>query len=150
MLAWDVPDLGHSVLAGLGHAARAPQESDQADDQPDGVGAQHVNVVLELVADDRELGQGGAQHALFECGMPGQQEAEHRDEDEQQWEQREKAVPGKQRGEVAALVVAELLDDPDGEPEPTVGLLVAVDAPQRLLHQVHAAAASFCPPAGRS
>jgi hypothetical protein len=71
-----------------------------------------VDVALELVADDRELGQGRVQHALFEGGMPGEHEAEHRDEDQQQREQGEKAVPGKQGGEVAALVVAELLGDP--------------------------------------
>jgi hypothetical protein len=40
VLAWDVPDLGHGVLAGLGHPAGAPQEYGQADDQPHGVGAQ--------------------------------------------------------------------------------------------------------------
>jgi hypothetical protein len=124
-LPGDVPDLGHGVLAGLGHPAGAPQESGQADDQSDGVGAQDVDVVLELVADGRELGQGGVQHALLKRGMAGEQEAEHRDEDEQQWEPGEKAVPGKQRGEVVAVVVAELLDDPEGEPEPTVGLLVS-------------------------
>jgi hypothetical protein len=103
-----------------------------------------VHVVLELIADDRELGQGGVQHLLLQGGLAAEQEAEGGDQDEQQGKQGEKAVPGQQGGEVAALVVAELLDHGDQEPEPAVALLVAIDAAQRPFNRVH-----HRPPPGR-
>jgi putative membrane protein len=64
------------VLAGLGDAAGAPQEPGQANDQADAVGAQRVNVVLQLIADDRELGQGGVQQPLLQGRVAAEQEAE--------------------------------------------------------------------------
>ena len=99
---------------------------------------------LELIADDRELGQGGVQHSLLQGGVAAEQEAERGDQDEQQGKQGEEAVPGQQGGEVAALVVAELLHHREQEPEPTVPLLVAVDAAERSFNRVH-----HCPPPGR-
>jgi hypothetical protein len=41
-----------------------------SDDQPDGVGVQPVDVALELVADDRELGQGWPATAGPASGEP--------------------------------------------------------------------------------
>jgi hypothetical protein len=93
--AGDVPDLGHGVLAGLGDAAGTPHEPGQADDQGDAVGPQGVDVVLELIADDRELGQGGMQYLLLQVGVAAEQEAEPGDQDQQQREQGKKAVPGQ-------------------------------------------------------
>jgi hypothetical protein len=52
--------------------------------------ARRVHVVLELVADDRELGQGGVQHPLLQGGVAAEQEAERGHQDEQQGEQGEK------------------------------------------------------------
>jgi hypothetical protein len=74
--AGDVPDLGHGVLAGLGDAAGTPDKPGQADDQGNAVGAQGVHVVLELAADDRELGQGGVQHPLLQGRVAAEQEPE--------------------------------------------------------------------------
>jgi hypothetical protein len=127
------------VLAGLGDAAGTPHEPGQADDQGDAVGAQGVHVVLELVADDRELGQGGVQHPLLQGGVAAEQETERGHEDQQQGKQGKEAVPGQQGGEIAALVVAELLDHGEQEPEPAMALLVAIDAAKRSLNRVHTA-----------
>ncbi len=77
------------------------------------------------------------QQPLLEGGVVAEQEAEHRDEDEQQREQGEEAVPGQQGGEVAALVVAELLEHGEQEAEPAVPLLVAVGAAERSFDRVH-------------
>ena len=58
-------------------------------------------------------------------------------QDQQQRQQGEEAVVGHQGGGVAALVVAELLHHREGDADPGVLLLVAVDAPQRLFGRVH-------------
>jgi hypothetical protein len=77
------------------------------------------------------------QHPLLQGGLAAEQEAEPGDQDQQQGKQGEKAVPGQQGGEVAALVVAELLDHGEHEPEPAAALLVAVDAAERSFNRVH-------------
>jgi hypothetical protein len=69
--------------------------------------------------------------------VAAEQETERGHEDQQQGKLGEKAVPGQQGGEVAALVVAELLDHGEQEPEPAVALLVAVDAAEGSFNRVH-------------
>jgi hypothetical protein len=69
--------------------------------------------------------------------VAAEQEAERGDQDQQQRKQGEEAVPGQQGGEVAALVVAELLDHSKQEPEPAMPLLVAVDAAKHSFNRVH-------------
>src|SRR5205085_4200586 len=53
------------------------------------------------------------------------------EEHQQQREQREEGVVGDQRGEVAGLVIAELLDDAVGNRRPRVRLLEPIDSPQQ-------------------
>jgi hypothetical protein len=65
VLAGDVPQLGHGVLAGLGDAAGPPQRADDPDDQADAGSVQRVDVLFQLGAEDGELGQGRVQHLLF-------------------------------------------------------------------------------------
>src|SRR5512133_367512 len=79
------------------------------------------------------------QHPLLQVGVAAEQEAKRGHQDQQQRKQGKKAVPGQQGGEVAALVVAELLDHGEREPEPAMALLVAVDAAKRSFDRVHTA-----------
>ena len=65
ILAGDVPQLGHGMLAGLGDAAGTPQQPGDPDGQAKAVGPQGVDVVFQLGAEDGELGQGRVQHLLF-------------------------------------------------------------------------------------
>ncbi len=101
-------------------------ETDDADGQRAGAAFQRVDVALELIADDRELAERGVQDAGLGLGRTFEHEAQHRDEHEQQREQRDEPVVGDQRRELAGLVVAELLDHRRGEAEPAVALLEAV------------------------
>ena len=91
-------------------------------------GMQRVHVGLDLVADDRELGERRRQDLLLEMGVAVQQIAQDGDQQEQQREQRQKAVVGQQRGEIAALVVDELVHDTEREAGGPVALLEAVEA----------------------
>jgi hypothetical protein len=72
------------------------------------------------------------QHLLFQGRVVAEEVAEQGDQDQQQGQEGEEAVVGHQGGEVAALVVAELLHHREGHAGPGVLLLIAVDAPQRL------------------
>ena len=65
----DVPDLGHRVLASLGHAAGTPEGPGDPDHQAEPVGWQRVDVLCELGAEDRELGQGRVQDPLVQGGV---------------------------------------------------------------------------------
>jgi hypothetical protein len=58
-----------------------------------------------------------------------QEVAEHGDQHQQQRQKGEEAVVGQQGGEVAALVVAELLHHREGDADPGVLLLKAVNTP---------------------
>jgi hypothetical protein len=77
------------------------------------------------------------QHLLFQGRVVAEEIAEQGDQDQQQRQQREEAVVGQQGGQVAALVVAELLDHREGDTDPGVLLLVAVDTPQQPFGRVH-------------
>jgi hypothetical protein len=125
------------VLAGLGDAAGAPQRPGDPDGQADAVGPEGVDVLFQLGAEDGELGQGRVQHLLLQGWVVAEEVAEHGDQDQQQRQEGEEAVVGEQGGEVAALVVAELLHHRERDADPGVLLLVAVDAPQRLFGRVH-------------
>jgi hypothetical protein len=114
--AGNVPDLDHGVLAGLGDAAGTPQEPDQADDQGEAVGAQGVHVVLELIADDRELGQGGVQHPLLQGGVAAEQEAEGGDQDQQQGNRAKKPFQANKVVRLPPLSSPSFLTTANGNP----------------------------------
>ena len=63
--------------------------------------------------------------------------AEQGNQDQQQGQEGKEAVVGQQGGEVATLVVAELLDHRERDADPGMLLLEAVDAPQHLFGRVH-------------
>ena len=67
-----------------------------------------------------------------------QHDAEHAEQHEQQREERGEGVVGDQRGQVARLVVTELLPDRDRHGQPGVLLLEHVYRPEYLFHSVHA------------
>ena len=126
----DIPHLVHGVLRRLCHPEAAPYQSERADEQRQAVGSQRVNVCLDLVTDDGELGECGMQHGRLEPGRVAQHVAEAGDDKEQQREHRQHAVVSHERGEAAAAIVAELLDDPERQAKEAVRLLKAVDPAQ--------------------
>jgi hypothetical protein len=75
--------------------------------------------------------------ALLQVLVVGQRVAEQGDEHQQQREQRHEPVVGQQRGVLAGLVVAVLLDHPDREAEQAVPLLEPVGGPQQPLDPLH-------------
>jgi len=82
--------------------------------------------MLELVADDRQLADGGVQHLLLQLMVPGQDVAEDRGQQEQQREQRDERVVGDQRSEIVALVVEELVEHGQRVPGRGMALLESV------------------------
>ena len=98
---------------------------------------QPVHVVLQLRADHRELAERGVEHLVLEGGVAAQHDVQHGDQHQQQREQRGETVVGDQRGQVAGLVVAELLPhrDREGQPGPVLlGLVHPVDQPLNCVH----------------
>ncbi|MGO9779969.1 MAG: hypothetical protein ACLPKE_36380 [Streptosporangiaceae bacterium] len=64
--------------------------------------------------------------------MIAQHNVHHREQDQQQREERREGIVGHQGGEVTGLVVVELLPHRDGEGQPRVPLLVTIDDLDRL------------------
>jgi hypothetical protein len=73
---------------------------------------------------------------LLRAEVVAQHEAEDGGEHQQQREQREEREVGDEGREVAALVIAELLDDGHRERQPPAFLLVGVKAPDGS-HEIH-------------
>ena len=126
------------MLTGLGDAESAPHQADDTDDKAEAVGPQPVDVLLDLDADDGELGERRVQQALLEMRVVPHHEPEGRDQQQQQGEEREEAVVRQQGGEGATPVVAVFLHYPEEEGERPVTLLVVVEGPDRPLGWVHA------------
>ncbi len=103
------------VLGRVGDAHAGEQREHDADHERGGAAGERVQ--FELVADDRNLPERAVEDLVLLAGVALQHEAEDRDEHEQQREQRDERVVGDQRGELAGLVVAELLDDRREEAE---------------------------------
>jgi hypothetical protein len=75
-----------------------------------------------------------------EVGVSAQGDSDDGGEGEQQREGGEKGVVGQERDEIAALVVAELLDHGDRERDDVVTLLPAVDPTNRTFDGIHGSA----------
>ena len=126
-VAWDRPGHVHRVLRSLPESDDAVErgqrpEHDRRRTPLDPLGP------AELVADDRELGQRGGQDLLLEVGMPLEHEPEHGGSDQQDREDGDEGVVAHHRREVAALVVEELVDDPEGIPDDPMPTLEGIDA----------------------
>jgi hypothetical protein len=87
---------------------------------------ERVDVPGDLVADDGELGQRGVEHLPLEVRAAVQPVAEERVHQQQQRKQRDDAVVGDLGGQVAALVVEELVDHRQRQAGPPVLPLVGV------------------------
>jgi hypothetical protein len=92
---------------------------------------------LELLADHRVLRQGGIQQPLLQPRIVLEHDAEHRDQHQQQREERHEGVVGNQRGEVARLLVAELLPHRDRKRQPPAVLLELVHGAESALYLAH-------------
>ena len=92
-----------------------------------GAAVQRMDVVLELRPDHREVGERGVEHAALQIGIALERVAEQRHEHEEQREDREERVIGDARGEVAALVLGELLPHRERKCQRAVALLQAVE-----------------------
>ena len=109
----------------LSDAHRAVEGTGDAHHHCDGTTGELVGLG-ELVADDRELVQGGLQHLLLQHGMAGQHDAEHGGQQKQPRKGRQDGVIGDQRREVAALIVGVLVDHRDDKTHDTAPLLHAI------------------------
>jgi hypothetical protein len=85
-----------------------------------------VDVPAQLAADHRELSERRVDQLRPQVRIAVQREAEDRHEQQEQGEQRQEPVVGDQRGQVRALVVAELVEHGKREAQPTVTPLVGV------------------------
>ncbi len=100
---------------------------------------QRVDVVAQLRPDHREVGERRVEHPVLQAGVALERVAEQRHEHEQQREDREERVVGHARGQVATLVVGELLAHREREAEHGVPLLHAVEAVHAALEETHRA-----------
>ena len=98
------------VLGGLDDAEAAVEAAENADDQAGHAPVERVDVPGDLVTDHRELGQRGVQHLPLEVRAVVQPVTEKGGQEQQQRKQRHDAVVGDLRGQVAALIVEELVD----------------------------------------
>ena len=98
---------------------------------------QRVDVVLQLRADHGEVGERRVEHAALQVGIALERVAEQRDEDEQQREDREERVVRDARGQVAALILGELLAHGEREAEHRVPLLEAVEPLHAAIEGAH-------------
>src|SRR5206468_11771002 len=85
------------------------QRSDDPDRERKAAAFQRMQ--LELIAEDRKLPERAVEDPLLLAWVSLQDEAEHRDEHEQQGEQRDEGPVGDERRELTGLVVDELLHD---------------------------------------
>ena len=113
----NAPDRVRGVLHGRADAARPEQRAEQADHQSEAGLVQAVDVALQLVPDDRELGERGVEDLGLQRPVGLQDDAQHRHQDQQQREDREDGVVGAQCRELSGVVVPELLDHRYGERE---------------------------------
>ena len=92
----------HRVLPGLGRAEARPDGQDDTDDQREPAPVERADVLLQLVADHRELREGGVDDPVLQLRVALQDEPEDGHERQEQREQREEAVVGDQGAVVAA------------------------------------------------
>ena len=87
-----------------------------------------MDVLRDLVPDHGEVSQGGVHDAVPKATVSPKDQPEDTDEREQQREHREESVVGDERGQVAGLVVTELLEHREGEGQPVLSLLEVIEA----------------------
>ena len=101
--------------------------------------ADAVDVRLQLLPDDREVGERRVQEPVLQVGVAAEQHAQHGDEHQQQREEGQEGEEGQQGTEIPGLVVAELLHHGDGVRQHGVALLEMVDPVQersKIRHEV--------------
>jgi hypothetical protein len=119
----------HLVERGLGcldDAQAAVDAAQYADDQAGGAAVEGADVRGDLIADDGELGERGVQHLPLQVRVAVQCVSQARGQEQQQREHRHEPVVGDLRGEVGALIVAELVQHRQRQPRPAVPPLVII------------------------
>ena len=129
------PELVHCVLGGEKDAHARPQGNDNANAKRESTPPQLAT--SELRADDGKLRERGINNRPLEVMVSGQEKPKRRREDQQQREDREKAVVGDRGRQVGALVVGVFLQQREREAEPRVPLLEPVDGAVSLLEPAH-------------
>ena len=136
-----VPHLLHGEQAGLRQSGRAPDQADQAYDQPDlARPPELVDVSCQRAAEQWDL----LGHRVQDIGLDrrvdrGEDEAEDRHQHEQQGENRDEGGVRQVRHQHAAVVVPVLLHHPEDERRGRVPPLGRIDLPDRPLDWVHPA-----------
>src|SRR5215475_2900690 len=133
----DLPRRVERVLQRVRHPQRPDEDSYRGDDKRDPLLAQVADAPLELRADDGVLVHRGRQHLVLQLGIILEHDVQHGYQEKQQREDRDQAGVRDQGGQVARLVVAELLPHRDREGQPGVLLLVLVHGPEEPFQPVH-------------
>ena len=124
------------MLRGLRHPQGAIQKAGDPDGQTEGAALQWLrDVPTDLLAEDGELAERGAEGRLLKPIVAD--EAEHRGEEEEQWEHGQESVKRDERRERRAAVIAVLLHDGEQERGHTASLLRVIDGAHRPLDKVH-------------
>ena len=129
LLARDAPDPVQCFAGGEHDPEAGPERADDPDRERDPAAFEAADT--DLFADDWELAEDRVDRVLPQARVVGEDEAENRGQQEQQREQREERPVGDQRGQVAALVVAELPADGDGDCQRPVALLESIERGHR-------------------
>jgi hypothetical protein len=142
--AGDVPDLLHRIQPGLGQAARAIYEPEDSEDETeDGRAFEGVDVMAELLADNRELAQGGVKHSRTIRRVVRQDDAQDGHQEEEQREDGDEHGIGELNAKSASVVVTVFLYDREDEARYQMTLLKLVDTPDCSLNRVHGGSPSW-------
>jgi hypothetical protein len=131
-----VPDLGERAAQSQCHPESRPQRSEQPYSERRAASGEGLNLVGELRANHRDLGEGRVEDVVVQRRVVLEHEPEDRDEGEQQWEQREERVERHQRAEARRAVLAELLNHRDRESADDMPALPAVERRDDAPHEV--------------
>jgi hypothetical protein len=134
-LEGNAPEVVHRVLGGEHDPDTRPESEAKAEPERECASVQRT--AAELRPDHRELAERGIDDPPLQVGMPLKDEPEHGRENEQQRKDREEAVIGDRRRQVAALVVDVLLQHRKREAQPPMPLLEAIEGAIPLPEPAH-------------
>src|SRR5207253_10408057 len=112
-------------------------QPDQADREAEPARAERLDVLRDLIADDREVRQRRVDESVLEIRVVLRDEPKDRHEQQEQREDGKEHVVRDDGGERASSVVAELLDDAERETGDPMPLLERIDSPNDALDRVH-------------
>ena len=126
------------MLGDVRDAQRTVESQHDANHESDPAPVDLADIRLDLITDDRKVGERRIQDLMLELFVAFEDVAEHGDRDQEEREQAHESVVRDQRRKVAATVVAELLDDREAKSRRAVALLKPIDRANDRLDVRHA------------